>query len=855
MRRSIAFSSALLATTALSATPAAAQDAAAESEVIVVRGEFIPQPQRATSQVATFLTESDLARAGDANAAVALTRLSGLSIVSDRFAYVRGLGERYSLALLNGSPLPSPEPLRRTVPLDLFPADLLGGITVQKTYSANYPGDFGGGVIELRTLREARENYFETSVGVGFNSVTVEEDGIFVRGGDTDWTGYDDGLRQVPAPLRDVLASDMRLNEFDDETIELAGESLVNSPLSVIQESDLDPSYEGAIEAGWSFDTERFSLGLVGVAGYESGWTTANKVRQIQQGGVLGGDLISRETTFNADAHALGSAALLWGEQSFQTTLFYTHSTSKEAQIDAGFDFNAPGGTGEVWDESTGWFERELAMGQLSGDHVVGPFNLSWRGAAAVSTRDAPYERSLRRLVNADGEPAYLQANNYTIRFTDLEDTIISGGADLGYELDFGGGREATFTVGVDSSSTERDYDLLSLRFAGGNSLPADVQVARPDFLFSPDNIDPTRFVLQEIVTPNDSYSATLDINAAYAQADLEVIPYVRTTLGVRYEEAEETVDTFDRFGNPGAGGVTLENEYVLPSALVTWNFAQDLQLRLGYSQTIARPQFRELAQSNFIDPETDRSYRGNRGLVDSELTNYDARLEYYLGRDAFVTLAGFHKKIDNPIEEAIFSTSTFEFETTFINSPASVLSGGEFEFRKYFQSPIDRPWLTERNWLLAFNYAYTKSQVQADPGDQVFDPIAGGLRDASLFVLDGSPLQGSPENIANLQTGWQSPNDEFTILLGWVDERILQRGTRQPGAEVPDVIEDPGIQLDLNYRLSFEVGGAELTLGISGRNLLDEQHVEYQQSEALMTSFNTYDRGRSVSVSVSSRF
>jgi outer membrane receptor protein involved in Fe transport len=859
MNRSVAFSTVLLATTMLSPTLAAAQDAAepapasTQAETIVVRGQFIPNPQRATSQVATFLESADLERAGDATAAIALTRLSGLSIVSDRFAYVRGLGERYSLALLNGSPLPSPEPLRRTVPLDLFPTDLLDGIAVQKTFSANYPGDFGGGVIELNTLREARENYAALSGGFSYNSINVEEDGIYVRGSDTDWTGYDDGLRKVPAALKDVLASGDNLNDFDSATVERVGESLVNSPLSVIQRSDLEPDFNVSAELGRRFDTDQFSLGLVGAVGYDRGWTTAIKTRQSQQGGIAGIDLTTTETTMNADVHALGSAALLFGDHTFQSTLFYTHATSSEAQIDEGVNFNRPGDN-RVWDESSGWYERQLGMLQFSGGHLFGPFSLDWRVAGAESSRNAPYERALERQPNADNVPAYLVANSYRLRFSELTDTSVSGGADLSYEFEFGE-RSGKLSVGVDEQRTARDYDYLSLFFAGGNSLPEDVQIARPDFLFSPDNIDPNRFVLRESASTNDSHSATLEVSSAYGQADLEVIPYVRTTLGVRYEDAEEQVRVFDRFGNPGPDPVLLRSQYWLPSGLVTWNFYEDMQLRFGYSETIARPQFRELARSLFLDPESERTYRGNSDLVDSEFTNYDLRYEYYMGRDASLTLGGFYKEVENPIEESLFSTTTFGFDTTFINAPHATLSGGEFEFRRYFQLPIESSsWLSERDWLLAFNYTYTKSEVEAKPGDTIADPITGLPTDASLFIVDGSPMQGSPENIVNLQTGWRSPTDELTLLLGWVDERILQRGIPGPAGR-PDVIEDPGIQLDLSFRRYFEIRGAELTLGITGRNLLDEKHVEYQRSDNLVTDFNTYDRGRTLSVSLSSRF
>ncbi len=173
----------------------------------------------------------------------------------------------------------------------------------------------------------------------------------------------------------------------------------------------------------------------------------------------------------------------------------------------------------------------------------------------------------------------------------------------------------------------------------------------------------------------------------------------------------------------------------------------------------------------------------------------------------------------------------------------------------------MESAWLSERDWLLAFNYTYTKSEVEAkgaasDPNcaDKIADPITGALVCASLFIVDGSPMQGSPENIVNLQTGWRSPSEELTLLVGWVDERILQRGIPGAGGR-PDVIEDPGVQLDLSFRRFFEVRGAEITLGLTGRNLLDEKHVEYQRSDTLTTDFNTYDRGRTLSVSLSSRF
>ncbi|WP_421792883.1 TonB-dependent receptor domain-containing protein [Hyphobacterium sp.] len=865
MKTVTSFSGALLASTMFIAPSAVAQQAEATAEqisqdTIVVRGQFIPEPQRQTAQVASFVTNEDLLRSGDGDAAIALTRVSGLSVVGGRFAYVRGLGDRYSSALLNGSPLPSPEPLRRTVPLDLFPSGVLDRIAVQKTYSANYQGEFGGGLIDLRTLRRPVENFINLSTSIGYNTETTLEDGLFHHGSDQDWTGWDGGLRDLPGPLQAVVNSGTRLNSLTDAQIEAAGESLVNSPLTVIQQGELGPDSSVNLEGGYSTTMGDWDVGLIGAAGYSQGWETQRATRQFVLGGIIGNEFQTTESALDVQTNALGSISFDNGDHLIQATGFYVHSTSKESQIDTGRDFNAPGATGQVFDESTGWYERSLGMFQLAGEHFFNDFEVRWRGSIAQATRDAPYERSLRRFPDpVTGVPAYLEANNYSIRFSELTDDLTHFGIDVQRTFQLPESRELVLMAGFDTARTERDYDFLAFRFAGGNSLPADVQVARPDFLFGPDNIDPNRFVLLEVTTPNDSYAANLDVDAFYAQADFDITNYIRATVGVRAEQGDTNVQTFDRFGTQGARAAITE-DYVLPALTVTWNFADDLQMRAGYSETIARPQFRELARSSFFDPESERIYRGNSGLVDSRLQNFDARLEYYMGRDQFITGAVFYKRLENPIEEVQFSTSTFVFETTFINSPEAVVQGLELEFRRYFTIPVENgpfaDFFADRDFRFSVNYTYTDSEVQADANDTVFDPITSTARPASVFGLDGSVLQGTPEHIANAQIGWESDNEQLTLLLNWVDERVLQRGLTQPGAELPDVLEDPGYQLDLTYRRDFQFAGRDLTFGVSARNLLNEDHIEFQRNPNIgVTQFNSYERGTSLSASLTARF
>ncbi|WP_411818754.1 TonB-dependent receptor domain-containing protein [Hyphococcus sp. DH-69] len=825
------------------------------SDVIVVRGRNIPEPQRATSQVASFLSADDLERSGDENAALALTRLSGLSVVGGRFAYVRGLGDRYSSARLNGSVLPSPEPLRRTVPLDLFPSNVLAGAVVQKTYSADYSGEFGGGVIDLNTLRVPDESFLNIKGGIGANLITTGKNGLFVNGSDLDFLGYDDGLRSLPDPLADVVNSGTPLASLDDSQVEVIGESLVNSPLTVIQNGTLGPNFDASINAGTAIDlNDGLRLGLVGVVGYDQEWTNRDGLRQTILG-TLNTDFETKSTSMDATVNGLAAATLEWDTGAVTATGLYIHSTLKESQIDEGVDRSQPGSQ-LVTIESNTFLQRQLYMGQLSGDQRVGEnIDITWRTAFARSNRDSPYEWNLMRFRDTvDSDPVYSFANKQSTKFSYLTDDVFSGGLDVSYEIPFAGPRAASVSVGYEYSDNERDYDIYSFRFAGGNSLPEDVQSARPDYLFSPDNIDPSRFFLSDASFTPDLYDATMTTHAGYFKSDFELIPTVTANVGVRYETAEQIVQTSDRFGNIGST-TTLDNDYWLPTATVTWNFADNMQFRVGYSHTIARPQFRELAQSLFFDPETNRSYRGNRFLVDSEFRNYDARFEYYLGRNQFITLAGFYKTIDNPIEEILFTTTGDSFDTTFINSPKAELFGGEAEYRTRFDI-LWNDWFERREWIFSVNYTFTESEIKVEAGDVVINPLSGFAEDATLFGLAGQPLQGTPKHIVNSQVGWEGENDRFTVLFGWVDERILQRGS--PTGGIPTVYETPGIQLDAVYGIDVVLLGTDATISLSGRNLLATRHEEFQLSDATpegRTEFQTYDRGRSISAGLTIKF
>src|SRR5687768_14641929 len=179
---------------------------------ITVTGYRERNVQRATTEVISVLSTDDIARTGEGDIAGALSRVTGLSVVGNGFVYVRGLGDRYSLALLNGSPLPSPEPLRRSIPLDLFPTGVIASSLVQKSYSVNFPGEFGGGVINLTTKATPDEAFATITVGGSWDMETTHQLGYQYYGSSTDWTGFDNGNRDIPPALQSFFDSGERIS-------------------------------------------------------------------------------------------------------------------------------------------------------------------------------------------------------------------------------------------------------------------------------------------------------------------------------------------------------------------------------------------------------------------------------------------------------------------------------------------------------------------------------------------------------------------------------------------------------------------------------------------------------------------
>lgn len=842
-------------------------DAAGELDEIVVLGRFIPEPNRESAEVAAFLTSEDLERTGDSSAAGALARVTGLTVVEGRFVYVRGLGERYSSALLNGSPLPSPEPLQRVVPLDLFPSSILESVTVQKSYSVNFPGEFGGGVIDLRTVDAPNQPFFSMSTSIGGNTETTNKDSLIYFGSRTDFTGFDDGTRDVPGPLALAFGRGVPVNSANIEAQELQriGQSLVNAPLRLLQRETTPVNFGFDFAGGLKSDSSLGTFGLIAVAGYSNSWATRNGVQEEAQfSGPVLVPVTSKAFESNQNdiqLNFLGGLSLVTDNSDFRWTNFYVRNVTKEARISAGPDFDAGGEIQRT--DYTEWYERQLFSTQLSGEHefMDGALEIAWRGAYALTERNAPYETRFEYGVDANGDFLHEIGGN-RISFSELDDDIVSGGADISYTLPLSDYRDAVFSAGVAWFDNNRDAERRDLQFVPASTLTEEQRRSRVDYLYSDYNISPTGLILSEVTGSAGSgaaaYSAQLEVAAAYLQVDAEFLPLLRTTFGVRYEDGRQSVTTRDLFGGAAPFAPTeIEEQYFLPSFTATWNFAEDQQFRVGASQTIGRPQFRELAPQSYTDPETDREFTGNPFLVDTEILNLDARYEWFFARQQYLTAGVFFKDLDKPVEATIVTSGNAR-QQSYLNSPQAVIYGAEIEAKKYFEFPDNGlSFIADKRWLVQANYTWSDSEVQVEPGDIVRTPGGGGAdEDATFFIEDGSRLQGQSEHVANLQLGWEddTARSQATIIVNYVSERISARGAGGAGNREPDYVQDPGVIVDFVYRKDFEYGGRDLGFALELRNLLNTDFDEHQTLGNTIR-INNYELGSSASVSLTARF
>ncbi|MFA7321367.1 MAG: TonB-dependent receptor [Dokdonella sp.] len=832
--------------------PAAAPDAGDTVELtgVQVKGKtdsgnqaLYLDEKRIAPVVTEALSAEQIARTGDSDAATTLKRVPGLSLINGRYIYVRGLGERYSSVLLNGAQIPSPDFTRRVVPLDLFPNELLDGIVVQKSYSPEMPAEFGGGTVLLRTREVPRNPIIRVQGTLGYADGTTYKDGLRYDGGDSDWLGYDDGNRDLPGSLASAIAGGSYLRPLSannphgatPEQLQTYGRDLVAGGFGMHQKR-IGPNggFSLGLGNGYSLNDD-FRLGVIGAIRYNQQWDTREEIRNSYSASDSGltrvGNLDVDSTERSIDTSAFIGLGLDAGKyHHLGLTLMQLRQTDDRTRVSDGVVDSVDSRFSELK-----WVENQLAAAQLTGKHMfpgLHDLDLAWQYTKARASRDVPNQRNYRYDYSGDLLEYSGRSDANATSHGTLDDSQDDYGFKATLPFYFDSGSSLTLSAGLGRTERDRDSAIrtFSLQLASGSPLNVEPGFfLQPiDDILRPANIRPDGFVLREVTRPTDNYFAEQTIDSGFFNADLHLGAW-RFVAGARREKNDQYVTTFD-VGNSNFDPIvsSIKASNWLPAAGITWAYSDNAQLRLGFSRTLSRPDFRELSPAPFTDPELDIDTIGNPDLKTARMRNLDLRWEYYFGGLDSLSVSVFQKKFENPIEKLRVPGSTPLLELA--NAESADNLGIEIDVQKDLGF-ISEHWLKSWDlsaWRLGFNYARIRSDISLDPASAGFQTNLS------------RPMQGQSPYVTNLQLGYTGDSDEANLLFNRFGRRISEVGVQGQ----PDIYEESFNSLDFLWRHQFS-GDWRMTLRL--RNLLDPD-VQFTQG-GLDT--RTYRRGREALVSL----
>ncbi len=778
-------------------------DVVEKATAIGATAEAMLTERKLAASVSDSLGKEELSQSASSNAAGALEKVTGVSVVGDGFVYVRGLGERYSSTMMNGAVLPTTEPEKRVVSLDLFPSGLIENIKILKTYTPDLPAEFAGGLVQLQTIEFPVQRIFQINTKAGFNSRTTFSPFQTYSGGGRDYFGFGSGSRGIPA----AIPANARLfpGRFTAAEFQQFGQAFANT-WQPANNSSQRPNQDFSAVGGGTFKR----LGIVGALSFSNGsQTLREKQRYYRQGGdapVTFTDYPDfNDFTETAKIRAVFNAALRLNNTNkivFRNTL--THEADKGARSFTGYD---GGVDSTLFSERLHYVQRSMFSSSVEGEHAVPSWHGSifkWQMTYSKSRRNEPDLREVFRGQLPNGNFSFAALGSSGIRFfSDMKDRIYEPQAD--HTLPFFKGRvSGVIKTGVRATIRHRDFNARRFRFIPQSSSTLNFLLPS-DQLFAASNIRPNGFQITEFTRGTDTYAADLDIFAAYSMVDLALGAKWRIVGGMRVEKADMNVVTVDNLvPNARPATARLRNTDPTPGVNVIYQINPRQNLRLSYARTVSRPDFRELSPFDFNNVLGGFVVQGNPNLVRATVNNYDVRWESFLGGNQILALSFFAKQFANPIEQTILPSN--DLRQTFVNAQGAKNFGFEVEYRKNLVSLHK----SLKDFSISSNLTLVDSNIAIKP------------ENAGVVTSQSRPLLGQSRYIFNVITEWRRPalRSQARFYSNYVSRRIAGVGT----FGLPDIYQEGNTMLDFVYQYQFKEGG-KLALRFDAENLADNNY------------------------------
>jgi TonB-dependent receptor len=798
--------------------------------------------QKRTISFTDGISAQQIKQTSDNNVAQVLKRVSGVTMQDNKFIVVRGMSERYNNVQLNGSSLPSTEPNRRNFSFDIIPTNLIDNVIVAKTFTPDMSAEFAGGTVQVNTLSVPQEKFLTLSLGSAYNTQSFGKDlysntryagDYFLGTTSRDWlkNGWLDEYKKVFLKEEPGV-----INPNIQEQHKLASELPNHWGL---QKLNGKPTQSFAITGGMPFKLRDGSmLGFTSAVNYRNEEEREDYEWRARSTNDFSTDGIkSSFVTVVAGLLNMG-----WRGNNHRVdfrNLYnrrFTHDNFRQSITSDG-DFGYSLRINSSPKENTLWQTR------LDGEHkfINKKLIVNWFADFNQVIRYQPEDRfNTAKIINTTGDvPVYqwLGLGSITNDVFNVSGIIASllkekkqnVGGNIEYNFKIAGNNQKIKT-GYWGTFRNADFQQAILLVYGGSAVTPNVLPIQE--LFAPSNFASGAQIFRPFYSQGgdtkdlknkDNYAGKQVVDAGYLMGDFTFFKKLHFIGGMRFEAANMEIDTYFSKRILLPGGVT-QNKPVdtllifkeknwLPSLNVTYDALPSLKLRMAYSKTLARADFKERAPFLYYDFYERVQVGGSAGLLNPNATNYDMRLEWYPSAGEIISIGGFRKDFTNPIEVLANLTTDGNDLATYTNLIKANVEGIEFNLRKHFgflSTPLE-------NLYLSGNMTMLRGRITLAP---VLDE--NGVQSIPVQDRDRSPNGLSPLSW-NAGLSYDLDNIGATINYNYVGEKIRFAGS----SEQADIYDAPRGTLDTQLR--FKLIKSKMELRLNASDIIAQPSIIYR--------------------------
>lgn len=804
--------------------------------------------QKNSIRVSDGISAETIKRTPDKTTSDVLKRISGSSVQDNKFVIIRGLNDRYNASFLNGGALPSSEPDRKAFSFDIFPANMIDNLVINKTASPDLTGEFAGGIIEINTKSIPDKDFQSFSFGSGYNTITTGKDKIYSKSGSTDWLGLENGSRSLPSSFPNIFEfQTLQDTKNQINVLQIDAQTKSINYDWTLRKTKFLPNSNFQYTIGKHFDLkEGKSFGFIVSL---SNSLTNNYNQTTRKTYETPGVLLTDQTDDRYGEQVLsGAIANLAIKLNPNNTISFKNLysiTSNKRVIERNGDLTQESDPLQIQSTARLFTSNTIYTGQLIGEHFLpkSKLKINWVGSYAEVQRETPNDRANTYTYTKydDGtvsQPtAYFQLNTVGggspgSMFSSLNnEKIYSGKVDFSKKFKFKDGYSVDVKAGCFGQSRSRNFGARQLGYIpfngkvngvtyGTNTFDPRIPTLNDANMFKYENLGilasgKSGLTLYDGTRPNDSYTASSKLSAAYLMFD-NAFNKLRVVWGLRLEDY--TQDLNSKLDNGTA--VVINNAQIdyLPSINLIYSLTTKQNFRLSYSKTLNRPEFRELAPFLFYDADTRLNTEGTQDLKIATIKNLDFRYELFPGKNQLFSVSVFYKDFKDPIELQALANNSNKYR----NSKSGENKGIELEYRTMLSSIFKSKEATILDDFTFFtNLAIIRSKVDLSNLVTTTGSAVIPLQGQSPYVFNAGVLY------LNKEMGWSA-----SANFNRIGDRVAFHGNLTDGSTSPSLWEKSRSFLDLQLSKSFLKN--KLEIKVNAQNVLAQNLIFYENNDAV---------------------